>query len=142
MNAPPCEETDFDAAVRAHDQALAQRGFDIWVGAEPTFTDRFSDHAQWISAALGDDKLVRAEQLLMRLASETPGAALMHSVGRRYPGEDLPRWSLGLLACRDGSAIWNGPPDPLLVTSDLPPSDLAQFQSRNVDCGAGPWIRG
>lgn len=129
MNAPPREEADFDAAVRAHDQALAQKGFDIWVGAEPTFTDRFSDHVQWISAALGDDKLVRAERLLLRLASATPGAALMRSVGRRYPGEDLPRWSLGLLACRDGSAIWNGPPDPLLVTSNLPASDLAQFQA-------------
>ncbi|MGB7990203.1 MAG: transglutaminase family protein [Candidatus Methylophosphatis roskildensis] len=129
MSAPPCEEADFDAAVRAHDQALAKGGFDIWVGAEPTFTDRFSDHVQWISAALGDDKLVRAERLLLRLASETPGAALMRSVGRRYPGEDMPRWSLGLLACRDGSAIWNGPPDPLLVTSNLPPPDLAQFQA-------------
>ncbi len=131
---------DFDAAVRAHDRALARRGFEIWVGAEPTFTDRRSENAEWVSAALGEDKLARAERLLLRLAGESPGAALMRAVGRRYPGEDRPRWSLGLLAARDGSPVWNGPADPLLATGDLPRSDARRFATAMLTRGATPRI--
>jgi uncharacterized protein (DUF2126 family) len=119
---------DFDAAVHAHDALLARHGFEVWVGAEPTFTDRHSDHPQWLSAALGDDKLARAERLLVRLAQESPGAALLRSVGRRYPGEDAPRWSYGLLASRDGTPVWHGPPDPLLFPGAPPTPDAARFQ--------------
>ena len=127
---PSCDEdAGFDAAVHAHDRVLAQWGFAIWVGTEPTFTDRLSNHMQWTSAALGEDKLARAERLLQRMAHETAGAALMRCVGRRYPGEDGPRWSVGRLATRDGSAIWSGPPDPLLVTGHLLPPDSARFQT-------------
>jgi uncharacterized protein (DUF2126 family) len=127
------ERSDFDAAVRDHDASLARRGFEIWVGAEPTFTDRFSDHAQWLGAALGADKLARAERLLLRLARHSPGAALMRSVGRRYPGEDAPRWSYGLLASRDGVPVWHGPPDPLLVPGEPAAPDAARFHAALLD---------
>lgn len=123
------DAADFDSALRAHDQALTARGFEIWVGAEPTFTDRLSDDAQWVSAAHGADKLARAQRLLLRLAAASPGAALMRSIGRFYAGEDLPRWSFGLLSSRDGSPIWSGPPDPLLSSGALPPPDAARFHT-------------
>jgi uncharacterized protein (DUF2126 family) len=60
-----------------------------------------------------------------------PGALVLRSVGRLYPGEKLPRWNLGLLRRRDGEPLWNGPPDPLLAAEPVPagPPDIAAFAS-------------
>lgn len=73
----------FIAALAAHDRALADRGLTIWIGAEPTFTDRWSDAPEWHAAAVGADKEVRARRLAVRLAAELPGAALLRTLGRR-----------------------------------------------------------
>jgi uncharacterized protein (DUF2126 family) len=99
--------TDFDRAVRAHDEAAAAIGPPIWVGTEPTFTDRFSEAPEWLSTALGEDKARRAEQLLCVLQSRM-GGLVLRTQGRQYPGEDRPRWSLGLYARRDGSPFGTG----------------------------------
>ena len=117
----------FDAAVRAHDEAVRALGSDIWVGSEPTFTDRLSHDAEWTTAALGDEKRRRAERLVTQLAANCTGAAVLRSVGRHYPGESLPRWSYGLLCNRDGSVLWRGPPDPLLATGTWSEPDLPRF---------------
>jgi uncharacterized protein (DUF2126 family) len=105
----------FDADVRAHDAQLAALGLVIWVGSEPTFTDRFSQSAEWLSTAVGGDKESRAMLLLRALAQRWPGGMVLRSVGRRYPGEDEPRWNLGLYRRRDAVPVWRGPPDPLQV---------------------------
>ena len=47
----------FEAAVRRHDRVVVALGLSLWVGSEPTFTDRLSHAAHWLSAALGGDKL-------------------------------------------------------------------------------------
>jgi uncharacterized protein (DUF2126 family) len=112
---PPDGDPDFDAAVAGHDARLATLGLDIWVGAEPTFTDRFSEAPEWNRKAVGGDKAARAEALVVALQGRLPGSLILRSVGRQYPGEDLPRWSLGLYRRRDGVPIWTGPPDPLLT---------------------------
>jgi uncharacterized protein (DUF2126 family) len=104
----------FDDAVRRHDAAVAGRGLAIWVGSEPTFTDRFAQSPEWISGALGGEKEARARRLLRALAERLPGGVVLRSVGRRYPGENAPRWNYGLYRRRDGAALWRGPPDPLL----------------------------
>ncbi len=104
----------FDEAVQAQDRALAALGLAIWIGGEPTFTDRFSGEAEWIAEALGPTKEVRAQELVLALAATRPGAALLRSVGRQYPEEELPRFCYGLYARRDGIPAWTGPPDPLL----------------------------
>lgn len=106
-------EADFDSAFRAHDEAIAALGLTIWVGTEPTFTDRFSEASEWLSTALGEDKAARAEQLLCALQARM-GGMVLRTEGRQYPGEDRPRWSLGLYARRDGTQIWFGPPDPAI----------------------------
>lgn len=128
---------DFEDAVRAHDAAVAAGGQEIWVGSEPTFTDRFADTPEWLVAALGGDKEARAQALLRALYARWPGALVLRPEGRRYPHETAPRWSLGLLRRRDGVPLWDGPSDPLLagdreprVHETLPDfgADVAAFQ--------------
>ena len=110
----------FDAAVREHDARLVASGVTVWVGSEPTFTDRQAQTPQWLNQALGGDKLARAEAVLRGLAQRFPGSLLLRSTGRRYPGEDAPRWCLGLFRRRDGLPTWQGPPDPLLLPGPPP----------------------
>lgn len=120
----PTTET-FEAAVHRHDQRLAALGLPLWVGSEPTFTDRWSHAPHWLATALGGDKLARACGLMRDLSQRHPGGLTLRSVGRQYPGEKRPRWNLGLLLNRDGSALWRGPPDPLLLAqAQIAPFDL------------------
>lgn len=121
---------DFDLAIAAHDAAVAALGADIWLGNEPTFTDRHSTAPEWITGALGRDKQSRAERLLAHLASEQPGCAVLRTIGRQYPGETSPRWSLGLYAHRSGQALWCGPPDPLMADVAIEPDpDPSAFRA-------------
>lgn len=106
---------EFEAAVRRHDARLAALGLTIWVGSEPTFTDRRAQSPEWLYTALGGDKEQRAQALLGGLSRRFPGGLVLRSVGRQYPGEALPRWNLGLYRRRDGVPLWQGPPDPILA---------------------------
>ena len=87
---------DLDASFAMHDELLARRGVDIWVGGEPTFTRPDSLDAAWLSAAEGDDKLVRAHALATAFADAHPGAAVSRVVGRQYPEERAPRFAFGV----------------------------------------------
>ena len=51
------DSDSFDAAIRAHDAAVAACGLDIWIGAEPTFTNRLSESPEWLTDALGKTRL-------------------------------------------------------------------------------------
>src|SRR5262249_8015177 len=115
-----------DSGDRA-DAALAAAGLEVWIGGEPTFTAR-NDQArperseagagdgdgggaggrgpggiEWQGGALGPDKWKRgrtlADELRDRLA---PGGAILHRMGKHYPGESLPRWALDVIARRSG----------------------------------------
>ncbi len=100
----------------------------LWIGAEPTFTLRDSEQPEWLSEALGGEKELLAQQLMRHLLEQHPGALVMRTLGRQYPGEPLPRWSLGLYASRDGNPVWQGPPDPLdEELPPLPPERLLAF---------------
>ncbi len=110
----------FEQAIRSHDDLLKRRDLAIWVGAEPTFTDRRAETPEWLNNALGPSKENRARQMLAEAVHLTPGSAVLRTVGRQYPKEDLPRWSLGLYRRRDGQPIWPGPADPLLELAPLP----------------------
>ncbi|MCC9599433.1 transglutaminase family protein [Stieleria sp. JC731] len=107
-------------ALSAHDAAVSQLGLPIWIGAEPTFTDRFSEAPEWLFCALGEQKRARAEAVFARLAAQYSNAAVLCCVGRQYEDEETPRWNYGLYARRDGGTVWKGPPDPLLVETDPP----------------------
>ncbi len=85
-----------DAALAAHDEQLARRSIDVWVGAEPTFTRRDSVHPAWSAHVDGDDKLARAHALATAIADSSPGAALSRVVGRQFPDEPYPRFAFGV----------------------------------------------
>jgi uncharacterized protein (DUF2126 family) len=105
----------FAAAVSRHDARIAALGLSIWVGSEPTFTDPCAQSPEWLTKALGGAKEQRAEALLCEFCQRLPGGLLLRSVGRQYPGEDRPRWNLGLYRRRNGEPVWPGPPDPMLA---------------------------
>ena len=107
--------TELDNAIADHDARLIAAGLDIWIGGEPTFTDRESFEPAWNHAALGADKEARARQMLGLRAERHPGALIVRTIGRQYPGEDRPRWSYGLFRNRNSQPMWNGPRDPLTL---------------------------
>ncbi|NJN71077.1 MAG: transglutaminase-like family protein [Nitrospira sp.] len=104
---------DIEQALADHDRLIKAAGITIWLGAEPTFTDQRSSTEEWRTSALGSQKESKARKFLQHLVSKSPGAILLRTLGRQYPGETKPRWSLGLYARRDGTPIWSGPPDPM-----------------------------
>jgi len=100
--------TELQAAGDRADAALDAAGVEVWVGGEPTFTAReHQERPEWQGAALGADKWRRgrrlAELLRDRMAS---GGAVLHRMGKQYPGESLPRWALDVIGRRDGGALW------------------------------------
>jgi len=99
--------------IAALDSAIEERLPGLWIGAEPTFTLRFSEQPEWLSEALGGEKEQLAQRLMARLRARHPGALVLRTLGRQYAGEEVPRWSIGLYESRDGKPIWGGPPDPL-----------------------------
>jgi uncharacterized protein (DUF2126 family) len=142
------------AEVRVHDAEVARRGLDVWVGAEPTFTDRRSQDPCWLVEAEGGDKEPRARGLLAALAPRLAGPVrLLRVQGRHYPGEAAPRFCLGALfrrrgappgAAPDAAALLGDPiaapapedgdawltvtPDPGVVEVNMAPAhDLATF---------------
>jgi uncharacterized protein (DUF2126 family) len=104
----------FEAAIRAHDEAVANSGLDVWIGAEPTFTKRQSESPEWLSEALGETKQAYACHIIKELRDSYPGSIVLRTLGRQYAGEPQPRWSLGLYRRRDDLALADGLPlDPL-----------------------------
>lgn len=117
------ELDELAASLAMHDELLARRGVEIWIGAEPTFTRPDSLEPAWTSAACGDDKLMRAHALASELGARLPGAAVSRVVGRQFPDEDEPRFAFGV-RWRDAGGepgarcAIDDPPEP-------PPTDTA-----------------
>ncbi|HRD66125.1 MAG TPA: transglutaminase family protein [Candidatus Competibacter sp.] len=132
----------FDQAIRTHDDLLKRRGLAIWIGAEPTFTDRRSEAPEWLYNALGPTKEARARRMLTDLA-QTAGGVMLRTLGRQYPKEELPRWNLGLYQRRDGRPVWSGPPDPLAngpLDAAPSPDQLDEFWAQLAQrLGARGW---
>jgi uncharacterized protein (DUF2126 family) len=108
------DNNNFDAAISAHDKAVAASGIDVWIGAEPTFTNRQSESPEWLSEALGDTKQTYACRIIRQLRDRYPGSIILRTLGRQYADEPQPRWSLGLYRRRDGCSMADSlPVDPL-----------------------------
>ncbi|HUC19336.1 MAG TPA: transglutaminase family protein [Acetobacteraceae bacterium] len=91
------------------DRVMERSGIALTMGGEPTFvaaTDR--DAPEWNTTALGPTKRRYAGRLLRRLAPLwLPGAALQYTLGKHYPGEQLPRWALYAHGRADGEPAWH-----------------------------------
>ena len=87
------------------------------MGGEPTFiAANDMDAPEWNTDALGPTKRAYAGRLIRRLMDRwTPGRGANHSMGKQYPGEQLPRWALHCHWRADGETVWN---DPALLASD------------------------
>lgn len=90
------------------DQQLEAEDVRLTMGGEPTFVSIDDmESAQWNTAALGEDKLRLAKTLLLRLRDHFAPQGLLHyGQGKWYPGEEVPRWALGLFWRKDGESLW------------------------------------
>ncbi|UFN49440.1 transglutaminase family protein [Roseomonas sp. OT10] len=116
----PYEEQDWQdilAAGRAVDVRLNAGDMRLTMGGEPTFIAADDmDAPEWNTDALGPTKRAYAGRLIRRLAKLwSPGMVLQHTVGKHYPGEQLPRWALHCHWRKDGEPVWT---DHSLLASD------------------------
>ncbi len=92
------------AAVREQDALFREHR--IWVGAEPTYTRRESTDEAWLGTAEGADKQERARALLDALTIEIgQRSSIAQWVGRKFPGEDKPRFCFALAWLRDDGPL-------------------------------------
>jgi len=99
------------------DDDLATADVRLTMGGEPTFVSIDDmESPEWSVGALGPNKRERAGVLVRRLKKQfAPGSVLHCGQGKWYPGESLPRWSLGCWWRRDGVPVWN---DECLLADD------------------------
>jgi uncharacterized protein (DUF2126 family)/transglutaminase-like putative cysteine protease len=90
------------------DEKLKNSDVRLTMGGEPTFVSIDDmDSAQWNTAALGQHKLERAYDLLLRIRDAFAFKPVLHyGQGKWYPGEQLPRWALTCAWLKSGQAIW------------------------------------
>ena len=96
---------------RKVDQKLDEGDVRLTMGGEPTFVsiDNMED-PQWNTDAVGEEKRVLSNVLLLRMRDKfAPGSLLHYGQGKWYPGESLPRWALTCLWRHDGVPIWRDP---------------------------------
>src|SRR5690349_26047 len=115
---------ELDAVLAMHNELIARRGVEVWVGAEPTFTRADSLEPAWIGTAEGDDKLARAHALANHLAGVL-GAKVSDVPGRHYPDEPAPRFAV---AVEWEDHYLTVTPDPGVVEVNMAPcADLRAF---------------
>ncbi|MBU2985452.1 transglutaminase family protein [Saccharophagus degradans] len=90
------------------DSKLVAGDVRLTMGGEPTFVSIDDmESAQWNTAALGEDKLRLAKTLLLKLRDHfAPHGLLHYGQGKWYPGEEIPRWALGLFWRKDNEPLW------------------------------------
>lgn len=93
------------------DADLVKNDVRLTMGGEPTFVSVDDmESEQWNTGALGADKLSLAKTLLLKLRDHFAPQGLLHyGQGKWYPGEEVPRWALGLFWRKDKEPLWTAP---------------------------------
>ncbi|MFA9392405.1 MAG: DUF2126 domain-containing protein [Prolixibacteraceae bacterium] len=93
------------------EEELEQGDVRLTMGGEPTFVSIDDMEAkEWNTNADGEHKRKLASDLSLRLLNKFgKGGVLHHAQGKWYPGEPLPRWSIGIYWRKDGTPVWNNP---------------------------------
>ena len=111
------------------DEELASGDVRLTMGGEPTFVavdDR--DAAEWNTDALGPTKRGLATALVHKLRAEYGQGGFLHfGQGKWYPGEQLPRWALGIYWREDGQPCWR---NPALFADERDPSHYSSEDAR------------
>ena len=110
------------------DAELAAGDVRLTMGGEPTFVsvdDR--DGAEWNTEAMGPTKRGLGAALLAKMkARYAPGGLLHFGLGKWYPGEQLPRWSLACFWRKDGEPVWK---NPALIADEAAPGGADEAQA-------------
>lgn len=92
---------------RIADQKIQRKGLSLTQGGEPTFVPFDPSAPEWNTAALGDEKLQKTLALATTLIPQLrPGGVPINTVGKHYPGEPIPRWSLAIYRSKSGEPLW------------------------------------
>uniref|UniRef100_UPI003F6ABF1E transglutaminase family protein n=1 Tax=Pseudomaricurvus sp. TaxID=2004510 RepID=UPI003F6ABF1E len=93
------------------DKELEELDVRLTMGGEPTFVSIDDmESEQWNTAALGAHKLSLANSLQLKLRDHfAPNGLLHYGQGKWYPGEEVPRWALGIFWRKDGEPLWKNP---------------------------------
>ncbi len=112
------------------DKKLTTDKVKLTMGGEPTFVSVDDmDGAEWNTDALGKKKLELSEKLLQRLkAHYAPQGFIHHGQGKWYPGEQLPRWALGIFWRTDKKPLWH---DPALLATPGDDTKVPKKAARN-----------
>ena len=91
------------------DVSLNKQKLNLTMGGEPTFVSIDDmEGAEWNSKALGKTKLKLATELMMSLKEHfAEHGFIHHGQGKWYPGEELPRWALGIFWRTDNKPLWH-----------------------------------
>lgn len=107
------------ACGHAVEASLRRSGVRLTMGGEPTFVPVHPEGAEWRTAALGPTKLAYARRLAHELVRTSwPGAVILETSGKHYPGEPLPRWTLLVQKRADAHPVWR---DLSLLRADTEP---------------------
>lgn len=104
----------------AVDKEFEENDVRLTMGGEPTFVSIDDmESEQWNTGALGEDKLSLAKSLLLRIRDRfAPNGMLHYGQGKWYPGEEIPRWALGVFWRKDGEPLWTKPESLARVDKD------------------------
>lgn len=132
MSAPYAPESwkKISACGDATEALLARSGVLLTMGGEPTFIPLEPNGAEWSVAALGPTKLDLARRFARQLIRDShPGAVVLETAGKHYPGEPLPRWALLVQWRADGVPLWQ---EPTRLKASLEPGQHTTAQAAAV----------